>query len=398
MSSSGAKRLRLERSNSLIANAPRQLILSFEVSLKKLRNILVGLLILSLLLGLWWAHTHVPFDWANLRQQLHSVSWKLLLAGIAAIHLSITLRAWRWQLLLGREGKGSSAARLIGSQFVGFTTVALFGRVADLTRPYMLARKTQTPVGTQLAIYSLERAFDLAAAAILFSTTLLFVPRDLPHHHEFVRAGAAAMTLTLIIVIFSLLVRFSGGALASIARTAFRFVSQEFANNVAEKILDFRQGMMTINSWPQMLGCLLWSLLIWSLIASAYWTTARSFVLTPELAHFTVSMTMLLMATSMGASLLQLPIVGWFTQIGALALALHAFFQVPVEVASAAGALLLLVTTLSIVPAGAIAARVEGVSLRAAARKSEEATDALLEQAPPPEETIQPEAEDSSRP
>lgn len=345
----------------------------------KLRNILIGLLLAALLVGLWWAHTHVPFDWGNLRTQMRSVNWLLIAAGAAMIHLSLLLRAWRWRTLLGREANGASGAKLVGPQFVGFTTVALFGRVADLARPYMIARKTDTPVGTQLAVYSLERAFDLAAAAILFSTTLIFVPKDMPHHHEFVRAGLAAMTLTLVIVVFALLVRFSGGALASMARGVFRVVSQEFANGVAEKILDFRQGMTTVNSWGQMLGCLLWSLAVWGLIAAAYCVTARSFALTPELSHFTVSMTMLLLATSMGASLLQLPVVGWFTQIAALALALHAFFAVPVEVASAAGALLLLVTTLCIVPAGLVAAKLEGVSLKAVAKTSEAAESSVLD-------------------
>jgi hypothetical protein len=44
---------------------------------------------------------------------------------------------------------------------------------------------------------------------------------------------------------------------------------------------------------------------------------------------------------------------------------------VPVEIASAAGAILMAVTTLGIVPAGLIAARIEGVSLHDAARSSE---------------------------
>ena len=77
---------------------------------------------------------------------------------------------------------------------------------------------------------------------------------------------------------------------------------------------------------------------------------------------------MLLLATSLGASLLQLPILGWFTQIAALAATYRAFYGVPVEAASACGTLTLLTTWISIMPAGLIAARLQGINLRDAAR------------------------------
>jgi hypothetical protein len=78
---------------------------------------------------------------------------------------------------------------------------------------------------------------------------------------------------------------------------------------------------------------------------------------------------MLLLATSLGGSLLQLPILGWFTQIAVLAAALHGFFSVPLETASACGAVILLSSNLAVIPAGLIAAHLEGISLREAAVK-----------------------------
>ncbi len=85
---------------------------------------------------------------------------------------------------------------------------------------------------------------------------------------------------------------------------------------------------------------------------------------TPELAALNFSRTMLLMAVSMGGSLLQLPVLGWFTQIAVTATAMHGFYGAPIEAATACGAMLLIVTTLSIVPPGLVFARIEGVSLR----------------------------------
>ena len=76
---------------------------------------------------------------------------------------------------------------------------------------------------------------------------------------------------------------------------------------------------------------------------------------------------LLLLATSLGSSMLQLPILGWFTQIAVLAAALHGFFNVPLETATACGAVLLLVANLAVIPAGFLAAQLEGISLREAA-------------------------------
>ena len=84
----------------------------------------------------------------------------------------------------------------------------------------------------------------------------------------------------------------------------------------------------------------------------------------PELASLTFSRTMLLMAASIGGSLLQLPIIGWFTQIAVTAAAMHTFYGAPIEAATACGAILLVVTFLCIIPTGFIYSQVEHVSLK----------------------------------
>jgi uncharacterized membrane protein YbhN (UPF0104 family) len=327
----------------------------------------VALLVVAALL--WVARGRVHLDWESLKLQLRTVDWRLVGLAVAAIYLSVALRAVRWRVLLGPTGE-TGVVRLMPSQFLGFTLVALVGRAADLARPYLVARRTKTPVATQLAVYSMERAFDLAAAGILFSGTLAFAPKDMPHHEAFARAGGLALVGTVLIAAFALAVRFAGGTVAAIVRKVFRMVSEGFAETSAAKVLEFREGMRSIRTLGQFGVALAWSLVTWGLIASSYLLTARSFRSTPELAGLTVS-GMLLMATSMGGSLLQLPVVGWFTQIGVLAVALHEFFGAPVEAASACAAVLMLVTTLGIVPGGLIAARVEGVGLWDAARGGE---------------------------
>ena len=98
-------------------------------------------------------------------------------------------------------------------------------------------------------------------------------------------------------------------------------LSKPIAESVAEKILGFRDGLNAIASAQDFLITALLSLAMWGLIGEAYVLTLHAFVATPELATITYASTMLLMAASIGGSLLQLPIVGWFTQIAVTAAA-----------------------------------------------------------------------------
>src|SRR5436309_10465205 len=114
---------------------------------------LTALGLILLLIGARFAH-RIAFDWHSLRIQLRSVAWIHVLLGILCIYAGFWGRGMRWAVLLGPRQKTPWIA-LVSPQFVGFTAVALFGRLADLARPYLIARRTDTPIATQIAVYSI---------------------------------------------------------------------------------------------------------------------------------------------------------------------------------------------------------------------------------------------------
>jgi uncharacterized membrane protein YbhN (UPF0104 family) len=314
----------------------------------------------------------IHFDWAMFWQQLKHASLGHIAAGIALIYATYWLRAVRWSVFVAPT-KAVKASELIGSQFIGFTAVALFGRLADLTRPYLVAKRIALPLSSQVAVYTIERMFDLGAAAIVFSSALAFTPKDLPHHEVFVRAGLLSLGATLALAIFAVVVRVSGGVVAGFAQVTLGRLSKPLAESAATKILGFRDGLNALASVKEFGVALALSLMMWIMIGGAYVQTAHAFVETPELANLSYSRTMLLMAASIGGSLLQLPIIGWFTQIAVTAAAMHGFYGAPIEVATACGAMLLVVTFLCIIPTGLVYARIEHVSLKKIAEESEAA-------------------------
>ena len=374
-----------------------------------------ALAVICLVMVLHRAH----FDWMAFFAQLRQVVWWHIVAGVALIYGTYWLRAWRWAEFCrpltegamdsfgsrsgetegglaggsvpGREAdpygmttkkteaSGVMARRrspvrareVLGAQFVGFTAVAIFGRLADLARPYLVAQRTRLPVSSQVAVYTVERMFDLGAAAVVFSSALAFTPAGLAHRDRFVRVGVGSLGATLLLALFAMTVRLRGEVVAAwIARQVAR-VSPKMAAVVEEKILDFRQGLRAISTTREFLLAAAISLGMWLMIGGAYWQTTHAFARTPELATLSFSRTMLLMAASLGGSLLQLPGLGWFTQIAATAAAMRGFFGAPIESATACGAMLLCVTSLSIVPAGLLFARAEGVKLRDAGKTGE---------------------------
>jgi glycosyltransferase 2 family protein len=333
----------------------------------------VGVVALVVLVFLFRDKVH--FDWAMFWQQLRFVSTGHIVAGIVLIYATYWLRAARWAVFLSPTKK-VSAASLLGSQFIGFTAVALFGRLADLTRPYLVARKVGLPLSSQVAVYTIERMFDLGAAAVIFSSALAFTPKGLPHHEVFVRAGEVSIGLTLAIAFFAGAVRMAGGAVARFARATVGTLSKTAGESIATKIVGFRDGLNALTSARDFGVVTLLSLAMWGIIGCAYVQTAHAFVQTPELAGLTFSRTMLLMAASIGGSLLQLPIIGWFTQIAVTAAAMHTFYGAPIEAATACGAMLLVVTFLCIIPTGLIYSQVEHVSLKRVAEESEAAATA----------------------
>ena len=317
--------------------------------MKSRKGIIWLALLLILALIVYTHRDRIHFDWAMFFQQLRHIAWIHIAAGVALIYSTYWLRAARWSVFLSATKKVSPFT-LVGPQFIGFTAVALFGRLADVIRPALVAKRVQLPVSTQIAVYTIERMFDLGAAAIIFSGALLFAPRDLPHHEIFVHTGEISLAGTAFLAIFAVVIRVAGGAVASAAHAILRPLSNPIADSVADKIRGFREGLNAISSAQDFLVTALISLAMWGLIGAAYVQTLHAFVDTPQLATISFSRTMLLMGASIGGSLLQLPIIGWFTQIAVTAAAMNAFYGAPIEAATACGALLLFVTFLSIIP------------------------------------------------
>jgi glycosyltransferase 2 family protein len=340
-----------------------------------------------------WGWHRVHFDFAAFAAQLARADWGRILFGVGCIYVGYGFRSIRWGFLL-RHTKKVGPLSLLGTQVMGFTAVALIGRVADPVRPYLVSKKTDLPLGGQIAVYIVERLMDAGSMALIFSVAMIWVPADqilratshsgwlaqLAVHHRFwalLIARFGGLALTLIGALFLIAVRLSGGAVAALFEHVLSPISNNLAHSAAHKIRSFHSGLDTMRTWTDFLIVAGLSLAMWLLIALTYLEVCRGFVASPQLTAVTPPKCVLLMIASGGASLFQLPVIGWFSQIGLVAVALAAVLGASAEAATACGATLLLVTFLSVVPVGLVWAQLEHVNLRKVTVESEHAEEEL---------------------
>jgi hypothetical protein len=351
----------------------------------KKRQLIVGLAVLLALVALaMYAQSKHPFHWHEFLQQFQRADWTMVALAAGCIYLAYVFRAARWALLV-KHNKKVPLFSLLGTQVIGFTAVALIGRIADLVRPYLVAKKTGLPIGSQIAVYIVERLFDGGSMALIFSLAILLAPSGaLPHPEVFRKFGYGGLIATVLGALFLVFVRLSGGVVAAFMEKIFGIFSKRLGQAIAHKVRTFRTGLDTLRTPADFAVALALSLLMWGLITLAYLEGTRAFAVGEQQASITLSKCMVLMVGSGAASIVQLPVLGWFTQIAAVEEILRNFFNMPPETATACAATLLVITFLSIVPMGLIWAQFEHVSLRKIAAESEQAGEELEEQ---PQET-----------
>ena len=355
---------------------------------------IVGLVVLALLVVLFfWARTRYHFDFHVLGAQMAQADWRKIGLASTCIYVGLVFRAFRWSQLV-RHTQKIPPFTLVGTQVIGFTAVALIGRVADPVRPYLVAKKTGLPISSQIAVYIVERLLDAGSMALIFSVAMFWIPGDEvlkamshsttlarlePHHHLLALfvARYGTLVLTLLGTVFLFAVRLAGGPVAAFCERSFGLISKNLGHSVASKIRVFHSGLDTMRSFRDFASVVGLSLSMWLLIAFAYFETVSAFVASPELAGITPPKCVLLMLASGGASIFQLPVIGWFSQIGIVAVALAGVLHAAPEAATACAATLLLVTFLGIIPVGLIWAQIDHISLRKVTTESEHATEGV---------------------
>ncbi len=341
---------------------------------KRILASVVVFLILAILVYLQYRHWQ-SFDWGTFWAQTHRIKKVHVLHGIALIYLHYALRALRWKIFLRPVRPKVKAVELVSPTLIGFTGLALLGRAGEFIRPYLIARRTDLSFSSQLAVWTVERIFDVGAFTVLM-VLAIFLPSALPaipHPEYYVRfreGGFLLIGVVLALTVGAIVVRRSGDAVAQWVEVKFGHLPAHFGHKLAQKVREFGAGLDTIHGPLSLLWLALVSVGMWYLIALAYQEVTHSYGVASL--EIPVSQVLILMGSSMIGSMLQLPAVGGGSQMATIA-ALSAVFDVPPEMAASCGILLWLVTFAAVVPTGLILAHRERLSLTKLSEESHHA-------------------------
>src|ERR1700676_115933 len=348
---------------------------------KRILASMVVFLILATLVYLQYRHWRT-FDWGTFWSQLHRIKKIHVLHAIVLVYSAYVLRALRWKIFLKPVRPKVRVISLVPPMMIGFTGLALLGRAGEFIRPYLIARRTDLPFSSQLAVWAVERIFDVGAFTVLM-VLAIFLPSALPsiphpeYYLRFREGGFFLIGVVLLLTVAAVVIRRNGDAVALWVEARFAHLSSNFGHRLAQKVREFGQGLDTISGPVSLLMLALVSVGMWYVIALAYQEVTHSYGV-PSL-EIPVSQLLILMGSSMVGSMLQLPAVGGGSQMATIA-ALSTVFDVPPEMAASCGILLWLVTFAAVIPVGLALAHRERLSLRALSQESHHAEETEMGQ------------------
>ena len=343
--------------------------------MNKHRRTIYGLL-LAVLLGLVYLQFREwrTFDWSKFLEHTRDVSWLHVGCGILLIYLAYVLRALRWKIFLRPVRKDVSAGTLISPTLIGFTGLVVLGRPGELIRPYLIARRVNLSFSSQLAVWAVERIFDLGAFTVLMVGGI-FLPTELrefavarpAYHHWLHVTGYLLSGLVLLLFAIAMLVSYQGPRIADWAERRLSHFAQNLGDRIAQRVREFSRGLHTIHDPFSFLQLAVISLVMWWMIAVSYEQVTHAYGRAME--AMSTTQVLLLMGSSMVGSMIQLPGVGGGSQLATIAMLNHVF-DVPPELAASAGIMLWLVTFVAVIPVGLFLAHRERLSLRKLSEES----------------------------
>ena len=222
--------------------------------MNKKRTLIFGIVLIALCLLIYLQiRAWKTFDWHMFWSRTEHIDWLYAFYGLALTYFAYVLRAVRWRIFL-KPVRKTTTTRLLAPQFVGFAALALLGRAGEMIRPYIIAKKERLTFTSQIAVWGVERIFDMGAFAVLLALSFLSPDlRALPFYHglrerpaEF--ATDRGMCWIAVVCVVALIV--CGAALGRprrpvSARPVRRLRSQTCAS-LARESASFSDGLETI--------------------------------------------------------------------------------------------------------------------------------------------------------
>ena len=325
--------------------------------------LLAIVLILLAILGAT-RYQDLAFDVGKVRQSFRGASFSWLLAALALVGLGYVGRAWRWQVMISPAKPQSSFWGLVKATLIGFTAVTLFGRPGEIVRPYLIAVRENLSLSSQLAVWFLERLYDLLCVVLIFGFALTRVELDRTTsgimRSLLATGGWVALAVGLLCVAVLFYIGLFREASARRLTEALRVLPEKYQDRIGAIVTAFVSGMESTGRRSHVIWLVTLSFGEWLLIIASVYCLFQSFAPTRQL---TLTENAVFLGFVAFGSIVQLPGIGGGMQVASV-LVLTELFGLGVEPATGAALLMWFSTFVAVVPVGLAIALWEGVSWR----------------------------------
>lgn len=331
------------------------------------RNSLLLVLLTLVFVGIFFGlrSNSESFHWDLFLATFSQMNWWWFGGSVILVMLTYLGRAIRWQVMIRPIRPHSSLWNLFNATAIGFTAVVLFGRAGELVRPYLIATKEKVTFTSQLAVWLLERIYDLLSVLLLFGFALSQIHSSSTKIGTTMQtvlsiggqsAGAMAMLCMAVLIVFGLFPKFVEVRLTQ----ALKILPDRFQHKVAGFVRAFLEGTSSTRRGSFVIQLIAYTFAEWLLIVACFLCLFQAFPATKNLG---VVDALIVVGFVAFGSAVQVPGVGGGMQV-ATVIVLTELFSVPLEIASGIAILIWFVTFVIVVPIGLILALRDGLQFR----------------------------------
>lgn len=207
--------------------------------------------------------------------------WPLLLAAVL-INLTIFARSLRWREFLAPIAK-VKLSNLISATAVGFGGLFVIGRAAEIIRPTVLSLREKIQPSATFATILIERIYDTVMVVSFFSICLLFADLPVEQAKSWQKVGGThtfGLTLLACItsgVILLLMLRLKSKPIINWIEKQSVRLPRKLAQLLLNFVRHLSDGLSILLDLKKLLITILYTFLVWSLIALATWLTLYAF-------------------------------------------------------------------------------------------------------------------------
>ncbi|MEO8025627.1 MAG: lysylphosphatidylglycerol synthase transmembrane domain-containing protein [Bryobacteraceae bacterium] len=324
----------------------------------------VGLFLIATLGAAAWflRKEAASFQWDVFFSTLRGLDWRWMTAALGLILLTYLGRALRWEVMIRPMCPAASIWYIFKATAIGFTAIVLFGRAGELVRPYLIAKKEKLTFSSQMAVWLIERIFDLLMVLLIFGAALTRVSKTAAPNNPGLRwvldaggwiAAGAALVALVILIAFR---HFTDSAQERLME-ALSFLPPRVLERIRKLVASFSAGMGSTRDNAFALRLLAYTFVEWTLVAASFYAVFRAFPATAELGWNDI---LVFMGFVSFGSAVQIPGIGGGMQIAAVVV-LTELFGLGLEVSSGLAVVIWATSFVVIVPFGLGLALHEGI-------------------------------------